>query len=240
MCCWKLINCFIPLLLSCPTPTSSGLVFQAVAHLKTKENLAGFFDAVEVGSGWGIGGVVWSGWGMDETLVNCIYSVWGMGVVQLSFVCCLFCRTWWHGQTALSQLSTWVSPSLSPATDCCDDLCSSVQWSPGVQPLPSSTSFLLAVWRRSGHYLGSDHWCLPADGSHEQGSRHQECECVWQKKWRKVWEHFVCLWNALSSCTYTPSPPLPPSRCSLMWSNWVTTPSAIGMAPTLRILAWLP
>ena len=60
----------------CPPPSSSGLVFQAVANLKTKEDLTGFFDAIEVGmggllvvggvdwSGWGMGGVDWSGWGM--------------------------------------------------------------------------------------------------------------------------------------------------------------------------------
>ena len=33
----------------CPPPSSSGLVFQAVANLKTKEDLTGFFDAIEVG-----------------------------------------------------------------------------------------------------------------------------------------------------------------------------------------------
>ena len=59
-------------------------MFQAVANLKTKEDLTGFFDAIEVGmgvddwSGWGMGGVDWSRWGMggDD------WSGWGMGGVD--------------------------------------------------------------------------------------------------------------------------------------------------------------
>ena len=35
----------------CSLTTSSGLVFQAVAKLPTKEDLTGFFDAIEVGMG---------------------------------------------------------------------------------------------------------------------------------------------------------------------------------------------
>ena len=52
-----------------------------MANLKTKEDLTGFFDAIEVGmgvddwSGWGMGGVDWSGWGMGGV----DWSGWGMG-----------------------------------------------------------------------------------------------------------------------------------------------------------------
>ena len=64
-------------------------MFQAVANLKTKEDLTGFFDAIEVGmgvhgwavgSGWGMGGVDWSGWGMGGV----DWSGWGMGGVDWS------------------------------------------------------------------------------------------------------------------------------------------------------------
>ena len=74
--------------MSCSPPASSGLVFQAVAHLKTKKNLAGFFDAMEVGSGWGMGGVVRSGWGIDETLVN-LYLQWVWHVCSSDVICVL-------------------------------------------------------------------------------------------------------------------------------------------------------